>query len=109
MGKKKVEKLKKIALAKAKAKAEGTEYVEEPEEKEEEEDVVVIDEPEEPEEPDEPEVEEEPPKVTLTDEEKAVKFRKRATPDVGDYLPNTNFSKFSVPSKDEGFDNIRFE
>merc|ERR1712048_1290487 len=30
-------------------------------------------------------------------------------PEVSDYVLSTSFSKFSVPSKDEGFDEIRFE
>jgi len=74
---------------------------EEKQEEEEEEDEVEVVE--------EPEVEEEPPKVTLTAEEKANPFRKTATPDVSAMVLSTNFPKFTVPSKDEGYDEIRYE
>merc|ERR1711879_951713 len=99
-------------MGKAKAKAEGVEYVEEPEEKEEEEPEEVEEEPEEPkevEEPDEPEVEEDPPTVSLTAEEKAVKFRTMKVPEISDYALSLNFTKFTLPTKDEGFDEIKFE
>lgn len=46
--------------------------------------------------------------VTLTDEEKAIVFRKREVPDI---LPNTVaacFSDFSIPARSEGFDVIDF-
>merc|ERR1711920_1090955 len=77
---------------------------EEPEEVEEE-----PDEPEEAEEPEEPEVEEDPPKVSLTTEDKAVKFRTTPTPDILPYQLSLSFAKFTLPTKDEGFDEIKYE
>merc|ERR1712048_677083 len=46
---------------------------------------------------------------TLTDEDKKIKFRLTSTPDIAPQVFNTSFQKFSVPSKDEGFDTIKYE
>merc|ERR1712187_250001 len=51
----------------------------------------------------------EPPKVQLTDEDKLIKFRTAVTPDLADNVFSMSFQSFSVPSKDEGFDAIRYE
>jgi len=56
-----------------------------------------------------PEAEEAPPKVELTAEEKRQAFCKKQVPDLTAYNLNTAFVKFSVPEKDEGFDDIKFE
>jgi len=57
----------------------------------------------------EPEVmEEDPPKVELTAEEKALSFVKVTTPDLTQTTLNTSFGSFSVPEKDEGFDDVKF-
>jgi len=50
---------------------------------------------------------EEPPKVQLTPEEKKQTFRKATPSDLTQYALNTAFMKFSVPDKDEGFDEIK--
>merc|ERR1712187_476851 len=61
-------------------------------------------------EPEEPEpVMGEPPKVSLTDEDKKIKFRTTAIPDLAQSIFNSSFQNFSMPSKDEGFDAIRYE
>merc|ERR1712003_560557 len=61
-------------------------------------------------EPDEPEpVMGEPPKYTLTEDDKKIKFRLTSTPDLAPQIFNTSFQKFSVPAKDEGFDAIRYQ
>jgi len=51
----------------------------------------------------------EPPKVQLTDEDKKIKFRTTATKDLAETVFNTAFKNFSMPTKDEGFDAIRYE
>merc|ERR1711920_386293 len=51
----------------------------------------------------------EPPKVELSNEEKKQWFRKPTSPDLTPYQLSTNFAKFSVPDKDEGFEEIKFE
>lgn len=102
--KKAAEKAKKEAERK-KAEAEGKEV---PEEEEEEKDVE-MDEEEEEEEEEAEEVDEEPPKVELTPEEKKMKFRKTALPDVASSLLNRCFTKFTVPDLEEGFDDIAYE
>lgn len=107
--KKKAEKeRKKIVAAKAKAEAakkaaaEGKEVEEDKEEAaEEEEEEEVVEE--------EEEMEEEPPQVELTDEEQNLIFRKRAVPDLTSFVLNMTFTKFSIPEKSEGFDEVRFE
>merc|ERR1712194_837769 len=53
--------------------------------------------------------EEDPPKVELTAEEKRQAFCKKNVPDLTAYNLNTAFVKFSVPEKDEGFDDIKYE
>eukprot|EP00928_Gymnodinium_smaydae_P034793 TRINITY_DN24583_c0_g3_i1.p1 TRINITY_DN24583_c0_g3~~TRINITY_DN24583_c0_g3_i1.p1 ORF type:complete len:909 (+),score=191.46 TRINITY_DN24583_c0_g3_i1:113-2728(+) len=49
----------------------------------------------------------EPPKVSLTAEDKKIVFRKGAVPDLSAYNVSTSFTKFSLPDKDEGFDDVR--
>merc|ERR1712187_413558 len=51
---------------------------------------------------------EEPPKVELTAEEKKTWFAKPDIPDLDSHTYNISFAKYSVPKKDEGFDEIRF-
>jgi len=51
----------------------------------------------------------EPPKVELTDEEKAKFFRKPAISDLTSKTLNDAFASFSIPEKAEGFDDVRFE
>jgi membrane protein involved in colicin uptake len=50
-----------------------------------------------------------PPRVELSAEEKRQAFCKKQVPDLTTYNLNTAFVKFSVPEKDEGFDDIKFE
>jgi len=57
----------------------------------------------------EEEEETEPPKVELTDEEKAKFFRKPAISDLTSKTLNDAFASFSIPEKAEGFDDVRFE
>merc|ERR1711953_668277 len=57
----------------------------------------------------EEEWEKEPPVVELNDEEKANPFRPKATPDLTVKEMSLFFSKFSIPQKSEGFDEIVFE
>lgn len=47
--------------------------------------------------------EEKPPKVSLSDEDKKLVFRKLLIPDVAQHVLAQNFANFSLPSKDEGF------
>eukprot|EP00927_Polykrikos_kofoidii_P038867 TRINITY_DN3330_c0_g1_i1.p1 TRINITY_DN3330_c0_g1~~TRINITY_DN3330_c0_g1_i1.p1 ORF type:complete len:971 (-),score=224.21 TRINITY_DN3330_c0_g1_i1:136-3048(-) len=49
-----------------------------------------------------------PPVVELTDEEQSLRFRKKSIPDLTTWALSTNFTKFAVPEKDEGFDDIQF-
>lgn len=91
------------AKAEAQAKAAGTEVPVEDEIKEDEE----------PEEEDKPEdddmdVDEAPPKVTLTAEEKQLAFRVSEVPDLVPFVLSTSFTSFSLPSKDEGFSEIQY-
>merc|ERR1712039_781536 len=98
---------KKLAegIKKKEAEAKGEEYVppeeelveEEPEEEE-------VEEPE-----DDVDMDEEPPKVELSAEEKKNYFRKPLIPDISSYQMGISFGKFSVPEKDEGFDDVKFE
>merc|ERR1712217_860083 len=53
-------------------------------------------------------MDEDPPKVELTPEEKALCFVKVTTPDLTPTTLNTSFGSFSVPDKAEGFDEIKF-
>mmetsp|Transcript_4847 Transcript_4847/g.11307 ORF Transcript_4847/g.11307 Transcript_4847/m.11307 type:complete len:908 (-) Transcript_4847:111-2834(-) len=92
---------------KAKEKAEGKEEKEAEEEKKEEEPEEEEEEEEEAEEPEEMEVE--PPKVQLTAEEKKAWYVKKTIPDISQYALNTSFAKFSLPEKQEGFDEVAFE
>ncbi|CAK0863240.1 unnamed protein product [Prorocentrum cordatum] len=93
------------AKKKAEAAKEGKEVVEEEKKEEEPEE----EEPEEAE-PEEPEpVEDDPPKMTLTAEEKQLSFKPAVIPDLTEYVMNTTFTKFSLPEKEEGFDEIRYE
>merc|ERR1711879_936926 len=46
--------------------------------------------------------------VSLTEEEKALKFRKKDIPDMTTKDVSTSFSKFALPGPDEGFDSIDF-
>jgi len=63
---------------------------------------------EEEEEEEEGEEETEPKKAELTEEDKALKFRKRDVPDVSSFVMNSAFADFSVPTKAEGFDEVIF-
>eukprot|EP00928_Gymnodinium_smaydae_P008253 TRINITY_DN12_c0_g1_i2.p1 TRINITY_DN12_c0_g1~~TRINITY_DN12_c0_g1_i2.p1 ORF type:complete len:948 (-),score=297.23 TRINITY_DN12_c0_g1_i2:117-2960(-) len=51
----------------------------------------------------------EPPQVTLTDEEEAIKHVKGSMPDVHPKFFEKNFMDFSIPEKSEGFDDVKFE
>eukprot|EP00441_Pelagodinium_beii_P043457 CAMPEP_0197627662 /NCGR_PEP_ID=MMETSP1338-20131121/6207_1 /TAXON_ID=43686 ORGANISM="Pelagodinium beii, Strain RCC1491" /NCGR_SAMPLE_ID=MMETSP1338 /ASSEMBLY_ACC=CAM_ASM_000754 /LENGTH=827 /DNA_ID=CAMNT_0043198437 /DNA_START=52 /DNA_END=2535 /DNA_ORIENTATION=- len=57
-------------------------------------------------------VEEEPeepkPVAQLTEEEKAISFRKKAVPDLTSWILSSSFMKFSIPDADEGFDEVRY-
>mmetsp|Transcript_43567 Transcript_43567/g.76293 ORF Transcript_43567/g.76293 Transcript_43567/m.76293 type:complete len:1011 (-) Transcript_43567:63-3095(-) len=52
---------------------------------------------------------ESPPQVTLTDEEKREWFRKLPRPDLTAETLAASFTSFSLPDKEEGFDEVRFE
>merc|ERR1712060_320565 len=54
-------------------------------------------------------IDETPPKVELTAEEKKLWFAKSTTPDLPPFVLNTSLPKFTVPEKDEGFDEIRYD
>jgi len=56
----------------------------------------------------EDEKEEEEKPVELTAEEKAVCFRKTEVPDIAPATLTKNFASYSIPAKDEGFDEIRY-
>jgi len=51
----------------------------------------------------------EPPVVELTEEEQQIFFISRSTPDLSPQMLNQSFGDFSIPAKEEGFDEIRFE
>ncbi|CAK0825322.1 unnamed protein product, partial [Prorocentrum cordatum] len=51
----------------------------------------------------------EPPKAELTEEEKRLKFRPVGVPDLLPAVLGSNFGSFSIPTKDEEFDEIVFE
>merc|ERR1712061_976143 len=59
-------------------------------------------------EPEKEEKDEEPPKVELTQEEKKAWFVKAPIPDISEYVLNTTFGNFSLPDRDEGFDDISY-
>merc|ERR1712217_80126 len=102
---KKKQEAEKKAAEKKKLEAEGKEV---PEEKEEEPEPEEPDEPEEPVEEETAVMDEDPPKVELTAEEKAMCFVKVTTPDLTPTTLNTSFGSYSVPDKAEGFDDIKF-
>merc|ERR1712070_478041 len=96
---------------------EGKEEVKDEEMKKEEEEEEEAEEPEpplpddlksEPPSEDEPEpIEDDPPKVELSEEEKAMQFFPNTVPDLTPLNLSTGFVKFSIPEKNEGFDEIR--
>jgi len=47
--------------------------------------------------------------IELTEEEKAMKFRKLATPDVAEAIVSKVYAEFSLPTKEDGFDEISFK
>merc|ERR1712037_763532 len=49
------------------------------------------------------------PVAVLTEEESKRYFRKKSVPDLTTWVLGTNFTKFTVPDKDEGFDEIQCE
>merc|ERR1719265_370104 len=51
---------------------------------------------------------EDPPKVTLTDEEKALKWFPSALPDVASVTLATTFTKYTLPEKEDGYDEVRY-
>lgn len=51
---------------------------------------------------------EEPVQVELTEEEKALSYRTSTTPDISERELTKSFAKFSLPSKEEGFEAISF-
>merc|ERR1740123_2631268 len=53
------------------------------------------------------EPEQEPPKAELTAEEEKQFFRRTASPDLTPAALSTSFLQFSMPEKDEGFDEVR--
>merc|ERR1712060_935922 len=55
------------------------------------------------------EEEEKPPVVELTEEEKKVCFRPPILNDLTNHVLSAAFSQFTIPTKAEGFDEIRFE
>merc|ERR1711862_312428 len=55
------------------------------------------------------EVEEEEKPVELTEEEKNTWFYKSETPDLTQAVLAKHFASFTLPAKEEGFDEIRFE
>ena len=51
---------------------------------------------------------EEPVQVELTEEEKSLSYRTSTTPDISERELTKSFAKFSLPSKEEGFEAISF-
>jgi len=102
---KELEEAKKKALAE-KAKAEGKEppAEEPPKEEEPEEEEAEEEEPEAPE-----PMETDPPKAELDAEEKKLSFRPVTVPDLAQNILNTAFTKFTLPEKADGFDDVRYE
>jgi len=94
----------KYEQAKKEAEAKGEVVPDPPDEEIEQEEE---DDEEETEEPNEP-MEQEPPTVELTDEEKKRWWSKQAVSDLTMYVVNTTFQKFSLPVKEEGFDELRY-
>jgi len=105
--KKKAEKEKKKMLAAAKrAKVEAEKKKEKKDEKEEEK---KEGEKEEENAKEEEEKKEEPPKVELTAEEKALKFRPLPATDLTPQKLSESLGLFSLPEKEDGFDEIKYE
>jgi len=50
-----------------------------------------------------------PPKVKLTDEEKKLSFRTPKNPDLTPMLLSTAFANFTLPDKEEGFAEVKYE
>lgn len=101
--KKKAEKEKKQKEREAKkkaAEAKGEKLEDEDEEKEEE---------EEKDEEEEEQKEEQPPKAELSADEKKMSFVKRDTKDLTPVVMSASFTKFTLPTKDEGFDDVKYE
>jgi hypothetical protein len=90
---------------KRKEAAEKGEIFEEPAEDVEDEAASEEDEPVE----EEDETVEEPPEVTLTADEKKSWFRKKASSDLSVQALGVGFQKFSLPDKDDGFDEVRYD
>jgi len=119
--KKKAEEEKKAAEAtKADEKKEGDGEKDEKDKKEDKdekkdkeeakEDEAMDDEEEEDEEKEEPEdPEEEPPKVELTADEKKVPFFKGPVPDLSPLALSTALGTLTLPEKNEGFDDVKYE
>jgi len=53
-------------------------------------------------------MEEAPPVIELTEEEKKLCYRKLASPDLSDRELTKSYAKFSLPTKEEGFDDVSF-
>jgi len=51
---------------------------------------------------------EEPPQLQLTDEEKRMHFRKQAVKDMTERTLSTSFTIFTLPTKEEGFDDVKY-
>mmetsp|Transcript_10824 Transcript_10824/g.28944 ORF Transcript_10824/g.28944 Transcript_10824/m.28944 type:complete len:528 (-) Transcript_10824:126-1709(-) len=50
-----------------------------------------------------------PPKATLTEEEKKLFFRKPKNPDLSPMLLSTSFASFTIPDKEEGLAEVKYE
>merc|ERR1712151_575412 len=94
--KKKAEEAKKARLAAAAKKAGKDEPAEESKEEEKPEETAM-------------DVEETPPPVELTEEEKKTKFIKSSLPDIAEKVFAKTYASFSIPAADEGFDEVSFE
>merc|ERR1712187_968829 len=55
------------------------------------------------------EVEETPIVVELTEEEKNTKFIKSGLPDISEKIFAKSYASFSLPAKEEGFDEVQFD
>jgi len=97
------------AAAATEEKKEGEEAKEEEKKEEEKKPEEDKEEGEEEEKEDEEPEEKEPPKVSLTHEEKKVLFRKQIVTDLSAWELSTCFTNFSIPAKEEGFEEIRYE
>merc|ERR1712151_1476433 len=93
-------------------KKDGEEKKAEEEKKDEPKPIEIDEESDEEEEKKEEEPEEEdpePPKVELTPEEKKMWHQKSVIPDLAPIAMSSAFPQFSLPEKDEGFEEIRYE